>query len=351
MWGHQRSAGGETFHERGAEVLGVRAREADPANSRNRANRVGELRKLPPILWIPIGVHVLAEELNLLKARCGQRFRFPNDGRHPAAPLPPAGEGDDAEGAEVVATLHDRDVGLDARNPLDLLRRNVQIVRMPPDFDDLRFAVQKSANHIRKAHEALGAEDEVHGGGPSENRGPFLLRYTARHPDQAWTLPAPPDELLHPGKDLFLCLFANRTRVEDDDSRGLAARGATAERPERRGHLFRVVDVHLTAPGLDAEAERRSLRVRRVCLRTAGCLPGCRLEQRARLEGGHSVTCRGRRKRSILALRGVRGGAVQQRARVLSGATGDLGTCEHPGDFLDPGPSGETAHSNRIAGF
>ena len=60
VW-HQRSPDRKTVHEFLAEILGMRTRKADPADSRYCPHRIGQLGKAKSILRIPIGIHVLAE--------------------------------------------------------------------------------------------------------------------------------------------------------------------------------------------------------------------------------------------------------------------------------------------------
>ena len=218
---------------------------------------------------------------------------------------------------------------------------------MPPGLDDAGLAVEEPAHDVRKAYEALGAEDEIHRGRPAEDGLPFLLRHTSGNADQPRALTAPADELFHAGEDLLLRFLPDGTGVQNDDLRRSGLRRTAAERSEGGRHLLRIVDVHLATPGFDPKPEvGRRLGGRN---RPPGGKPGRRRPIRSAER--HSKTRRLRGKPRALAPGTVGARAGQQLGRVSAGAVGDFGTSEHSGDFLDPGAAFEGRNPNRIIGF
>lgn len=59
------------------------------------------------VVLVEVAVDVLTEERDLLNAIVGEHFDFREDAVYVAAPFPAPCEGDDAEGAHVVAPSHD----------------------------------------------------------------------------------------------------------------------------------------------------------------------------------------------------------------------------------------------------
>src|SRR5262245_46598703 len=138
----------------------MRAREPDTPETLDFVHRVEKLLESTTVAWVAVGVHVLAEKLNLPKTPAGERSSLAHDVGDGPASLPAPGERNDAERAEVVAALHDRDVGLDPGNPVDPLGRNVEILRMAADLDDFLPGADDHGQDFRKLHEALRSKDE-----------------------------------------------------------------------------------------------------------------------------------------------------------------------------------------------
>src|SRR5205823_6811528 len=108
---------GDRRDQRLAEVLRVRAREADALDSVDRVAGTEQLAELGPDLWGEIAaprVHVLAEERHLLHAFAGEARHLGDDLAGPAALLAAADSGDDAVGADRVAPHRDLHPGLEA---------------------------------------------------------------------------------------------------------------------------------------------------------------------------------------------------------------------------------------------
>ena len=78
----------------------------------DHADEVGEVH--PAVEVLPVGVHVLPEQGDVLIARFHKLSRLAQHVLRPAGALPSAHVGHDAVGAEVVAAVHDRQPGLHA---------------------------------------------------------------------------------------------------------------------------------------------------------------------------------------------------------------------------------------------
>ena len=98
------------FDEAVGGVLRVAGHEAEDEIPVQRADAVHELGNIDaPVIVRPavIGIDVLPEEGDVLRAVCNEGFRFVEDGVCRAASLPSADVGNDAVRAEIVAAVHD----------------------------------------------------------------------------------------------------------------------------------------------------------------------------------------------------------------------------------------------------
>src|SRR3990172_7298093 len=245
----------ESPHQGLPEVLGMRARETDSPQVLDLVDRIEEPLDPAPVPRVAVRVHVLAEKLHLSETPLAERSSFPNDVGDRAASLPPSGERHDAKRAEVVAALHDRDVGLDARHSLDLFRRDVEVLGMPADLADPLLRSDHGREYLGKLHQALRSEDEVHLGGPFQDGFTLLLGDTARNPHDHRALPLQVREAQKTSEDPLLGLFADAAGIQDQDvGLVLGRRPLEAEPLQASADLLSFFSVHLAAPGLDPVA-------------------------------------------------------------------------------------------------
>src|ERR1035437_8850526 len=92
------------------KIARMRSSKPHPQNPSDRSDRRQQLRKALLFIWIAIRINVLPEQLNFRIAQVHQLPRFiKNRGGSPAALLAPRIR-HNAVGAELVASLNDRDV-------------------------------------------------------------------------------------------------------------------------------------------------------------------------------------------------------------------------------------------------
>ena len=170
--------------------------------------------------------------------------------------------GDDAEGAELVAALLDREEGRDAAAARLRRRRRRQA---PELVLERKLRVDDAApgggavQQLRQAVIALRPDHHVDDGGAADDLLPLGLGDAARHHDGgAAAVPfAFALQRAHAAKlgiDLLGRFLADMAGVEDDEVR-LLHRGGFAEpfRREDVGHALGVIGVHLAAVGLDED--------------------------------------------------------------------------------------------------
>ena len=168
--------------------------------------------------------------------------------------LDPAGGGDDAVGAGVVAAFGDGDERL-GRVPSARDRGWEQmIVRVLARVHHPGLACLRLRHQPGQLLQGHGAQHEVDVGSPLEQGRLFLLGQAARDAHQQG-----PTLLLGPqasqlGVDLVHCLLADGAGVQQDEVRLLhGGHLLEAVRRQQPRQLFAVVVVHLAAPGLDVE--------------------------------------------------------------------------------------------------
>ena len=93
-------------------ILRVGGREPDAQQGIHRSNLSHEVGEI--MITVAIGVHVLTQKCHLPEPASNEIPNLTEDTEQGPAPLSPPGEGNDTEGAELVAAAHDRDPGADS---------------------------------------------------------------------------------------------------------------------------------------------------------------------------------------------------------------------------------------------
>ena len=206
-----------------------------------------------------IGVDVLAQEGDLARARRDQAPGLGQNRRSRPGLLGASGIGHDAEGAELVAALLDREIGGGALRP-GFLGQVVELrFRGEAGVDDAGLAARRLGHQRSQAVIGLRTEDQIDLGRAAKDLLAFGLGDAAGHGDHHPAAAFGPGRLepaqaAELGKDLLAGLLADMAGVQDHEVRRLRRlRRAIAERRQDVRHPQGVVDVHLTAVGLDVE--------------------------------------------------------------------------------------------------
>ena len=251
-----------------AHVIGVGGGKANTLQPVHLVQRPDQLRQRPvrPIrARAVIGVHVLAQQGDFAHATLHQIARLGQDTLNRAGDLGPARIGHNAEGAELVAAfLHRQECrggafGLGAG--FEMLEfvffREISVERL---FSNARLGL-----HLGQAVIALWADDQIDHGLAAHDLLTLGLRDAARDADfQIGFFSFQPFEPAKLGINLFGSLFPDVAGVEKDHIRVIGRlRFDIALTAQRFGHAFTVIDIHLTAIGLDIEllGHRASRRV------------------------------------------------------------------------------------------
>ncbi len=236
----------------------MRGQKAQAPETGHEGRPPEQLAQAEPLFRVLVGVDRLAEQGRLGVSPIAEVRELLQDLPCPAAAFAAAGEGDDAERAELVAALDDGDIRLESRAAGDLPelvhgRLDGQLQRRKPG--------PLSADPLDGRGEGLDlacSQDEVHPGRPIEDLVRFDLRHAAGDADHQFrplTFSRPEDP--EGAVDLGLRLLPDRARVEDHDIRGRSlAGGAQPEPLELTGHALAVENVHLTSPGFHAVGAR-----------------------------------------------------------------------------------------------
>jgi hypothetical protein len=176
--------------------------------------------------------------------------------------------GNDAERAELVAALDDRDVGLDrvgapgdAQRERDVVHRIDGDRGVPPRASRMLHRV---VHEHRQTFQILRTDNDVDRRRSLQNPRSFLLRDAARDGNN-WTaagVHAHLANLPEPREQLLLGALAYAARVDHDDvGVAVVVCRLVAGLFEEPGHAFRVVNVHLAAVCLDEIFSRHYLRL------------------------------------------------------------------------------------------
>ena len=220
-----------------------------------------------------IGVDVLAQQHDLAGAGGDEAPRLGLDCGGRTRLLGPAGVGHDAEGAEAVAALLNREERRDppsGQPPRQLLRQVVEArFRRHGRIHAWGPCTGCARHHGRQPVIGLRPHDDIDIGRARRDLGALGLGDAAGDGEQhlaARALARPFQRAQAPelGIDLFRRLLADVAGVEDDQVGVLDLRGrAIAERRQDIRHAGGVVDVHLAAEGLDVEFFGHGLAARR----------------------------------------------------------------------------------------
>src|SRR4051794_26571050 len=153
----------EAFDQLFGQVHRMAGREPDPCEPRDGRHSSNEGRERAPAR---VGIDVLADERDLADADAYQGVDLADDLRVGARDLAAAGVWDDAERADVVATLHRQDEsgGPAAARFRIGLREDVFFARYPAGLDPALLG------EIADAGELIGTEHEIDIGGAGEER-------------------------------------------------------------------------------------------------------------------------------------------------------------------------------------
>ena len=160
----------------------------EEANTLDSVDRMHRLQQVPQVKVavkvVPVRVHVLAEQGDLANAPIGEQLDLADDVGDGAADLPSTAIWNDAEGAELVAAVNDRDI-----------RRDVRPRGERPDAS-LRVDAHAVAEQVDQRSELLRAHEDVDLWEP-------LLERVGLGPDHA----------AHEGDDLVAVLLLHRLEV------------------------------------------------------------------------------------------------------------------------------------------
>src|SRR4030067_3601760 len=132
--------------------------------------------------------------------------------------LPSPHIGDNAVGAEVIAPLHDRDIGFD-HGYRALREKGVEALSSPikTRFTDLLSYNFHPLQHLRNQGNGVGSDHHIEVGNPVQQSLAFLLGHTAGHPDDRSSLLFQSLKSSKGAVDLLLRLFPDAAGVDEDE--------------------------------------------------------------------------------------------------------------------------------------
>jgi hypothetical protein len=235
------------------EVAGVRGGEADAADAWEFTNGDEEFGERHAARGVAVGVDVLAEELDLGEAEVDHLAGFDEDGGGGAGALFPAGVGDNAVGAELVAALDDGDVSAVRVGTGGEVGLEGEVGLAVVEAGDAGFASFEAGEHVGQVAVGGGARDQRDVGGLLEDALAFLLGYAAED-GELFAFALETLVLVEAVEDLLLGLVADGAGVvEDQAGVGLVLDAGVALLLERADDFFGVMGVHLAAEGFDIE--------------------------------------------------------------------------------------------------
>ena len=291
-----------------AEVLGVGGHEADALHAQRvqPAKQAGEgIARARAV-----AVDILPKQHDFLHAALQKALGLAQDVVRAAGALAPAHIGHDAVGAEVVAAVHDGDIGMPGVEPLNrqILGDEVFLVCHADHAGLLRKQRKEQRGQAVQVVRAEGQINEAVLAQDALGHAGLLHHASANADDQAGLVLF---ELLEPGhvaQGAALGIVAHAAGVEDDQVRLAPVRRFGHAHPgQDAGQFFRIMRVHLAAIGDDVIGTGP--------LGQVADLPGCAFLLEALGLGdvnggvlhGHSVPfvssgvrgrCRGRRRRA-----------------------------------------------------
>ena len=250
------------FDQLVVEVARMRGGVAKALDALDLADPADQPAEAPDAAVRPLaveGIDILAEQRDFDRALTREALRFRDDGGDAARILRPPGVGHDAEGAELVAALLDREEGL---RPLRgaVVRQMVEL-RLSREVGRQRLAAGAgdARDQLRQLVIALRADDDVDIGRAAKNLAALGLGDAAGDGDghvAARRLPLLLQEIeaAELGEGLLGRLLADMAGVEDDHVGRFRRLGrGIAERRQDIRHAGGVIDVHLAAIGADEQ--------------------------------------------------------------------------------------------------
>ncbi len=234
------------------EVVGVRAREPQPADARDRAHRPQQVGEV--VLAVVIRVDRLAKQRHLRRAALDQVARLAQHVGQSPAPLLPARHRNYAERALVIAAALDRDP---RRRRARARGEDVLVVLGGAERGlDAALALARAPHQLGQLPVAVGARDEVHVRRPLQQAPAQPLRHAPHHAQHV-ARPLGALQLADAPQHALLRVIAHRAGVDDHDLR-LVGRGRADEplAQQQPRHQLGVGLVHLAAVGLDVERAR-----------------------------------------------------------------------------------------------
>ena len=235
-----------------AEVLGMGGHEADALHAQRiqPAKQTGEgIARARAV-----AVDILPKQHDFLHAALQKALGLAQDVVRAAGALAPAHIGHDAVGAEVVAAVHDGDIGMPGVEPLDrqVLGDEVFLVCHADHADLLR---KQRKEQRRQAVQVVRAEGQINEAVLAQDalgHAGLLHHAAANADDQAGLVLF---ELLEPGhvsQGAAFGIVAHAAGVEDDQVRlAPVRRFGHAHSGQDAGQFFRIMRVHLAAIGDD----------------------------------------------------------------------------------------------------
>jgi hypothetical protein len=171
-----------------------------------------------------------------------------------AADFPTAHKRNNAEGAEVVASLHDRDK---RGRPAGLgVKRKVPIGIDPPIQIDGATPASRALQIIqdlRDPAKLLGPQNKIQKRDPFQESLTFLLGYASPHPDdELRVLPFEPSESAKRTIDFLFRFFSHAASIyENEVGLGRVVHLPAIPSGKDLGHPLGIIHVHLTSKGLN----------------------------------------------------------------------------------------------------
>ena len=246
-------------------VVGMRGGVADSGQPVDLAQAPDQPRQRPVAAFsgAVIGVDVLPQQGELAHPAIHQIAGLVEHLRRRARDLGAAGVGHDTEGAKLVAAFLDSEKGGRAARRLGARFQPFELVFLGEIGVERLGPLARLRLHLGQAVIALRADHQIDQRLAAHDLLALGLRDAAGNADlEIGFLGLQPLVAAQLGIDLFRRLFTDMAGVEQDHVGVVRRRRLDIALPAQRlGHAFAVIDVHLTAIGLDKELLRFGLQV------------------------------------------------------------------------------------------
>ncbi len=242
-------AGTHGFNQLIRQILGVGRHETDPLNA-YIIQSVQELGEGCPFCQsLAVGINILPQKHDLFHAPCLQCFRLTQDGIHVPAPLPSPHIRHHAVGAEIIAPVHDGDIGRILTETLHrhIFRHHVLLIH----FHHRMILRQCLVEHLRHTVQVGRAKGQVNKAVLLQD---FFRHARLLHHAAAYGYLQPGIFLLHLPQPVHIaqcpafCIIPNAAGIENDEIRFLPVSGFLhAHFLQHTSQVFAVVGVHLAA--------------------------------------------------------------------------------------------------------